>query len=141
MSVNITASNKMFWQSTKDLKMKPQMLSDISLLAFYDPHMLSLRMVLCICLLITSALASGLYSDEVSDRVTSNLPPLDPHAALNSFHTRSGFRIELVASEPLIRSPVAIDFDAQARLYVVEAPEYNQYAGQRPSELHGAVKR
>ena len=40
---------------------------------------------------------------------------------------RPGFRIELVASEPLIRDPVAIDFDENGRLYVCEMPEYNQY--------------
>ena len=31
-----------------------------------------------------------------------------------------------------MRSPVAIDFDEDGRLYVVEFPEYNQYANTKP---------
>src|SRR5205085_10598882 len=38
------------------------------------------------------------------------------------------FRTELVASEPLIPSHVAPDFDENGRRFVVEYPEYNQYA-------------
>jgi len=44
-----------------------------------------------------------------------------------------GFRVDLVAAEPLLRSPVAIDFDEDGRLYVAEFPEYNQYANPHPS--------
>src|SRR4051794_17267029 len=62
------------------------------------------------------------------------IPPKEPAAALQSFRLHSGFRIELVASEPLIRSPVAMDFDEDGRLYVVEYPEYNQYANKN---FHG----
>jgi len=36
----------------------------------------------------------------------------------------AGYRIELVASEPDIESPVALDFDEQGRLFVVEMPGY-----------------
>lgn len=56
------------------------------------------------------------------------IPPKGPAEALATFKLRPGFRIELVASEPLIRSPVALDFDENGRLFVVEYPEYNQYA-------------
>ncbi len=52
--------------------------------------------------------------------------PLEPSEALGSFRTLPGFRVELVAAEPLIRDPVAIDFDARGRIFVVEFPEYNQ---------------
>src|SRR6187200_2471584 len=53
------------------------------------------------------------------------IPPKEPKEAAKSFTLAPGFRIELVASEPLIRSPVAIDFDEDGRLYVCEFPEYN----------------
>ncbi|MCH8828649.1 MAG: cytochrome C, partial [Planctomycetes bacterium] len=56
------------------------------------------------------------------------IAPQSPQQALKSFRLRPGFRIELVAAEPLIRDPVAIDFDENGRLYVCEMPEYNQYA-------------
>ena len=35
-----------------------------------------------------------------------------------------GFRLELVASEPDVQSPVALDFDEDGRLFVVEMPGY-----------------
>ncbi len=49
-----------------------------------------------------------------------------------------GFRIELVASEPLLRDLVA-EFDVDGRLYVVELPEYNQYVN--PDFQEGGVIR
>ena len=51
-------------------------------------------------------------------------PPLTPEEALDSFVLAPGFRIELVASEPLIEDPVAMTFDAAGRLWVVEMRGY-----------------
>lgn len=42
-------------------------------------------------------------------------PVLSPEAALKTFRLPAGFRIELVASEPLVGDLVALDFDAQGR--------------------------
>jgi putative membrane-bound dehydrogenase-like protein len=36
------------------------------------------------------------------------------------FHMVPGYHLELVASEPLVQDPVAVDFDADGRMYVVE---------------------
>lgn len=64
---------------------------------------------------------------------------LEPAEALKAFQTRPGFRVEIVASEPLIRDPVAIEFDEDGRLFVVEMPAYNQYAN--PAFMgYGCVK-
>lgn len=65
--------------------------------------------------------------------------PLEPADALRSFEVQPGFRIELVACEPMIRSPVAIDFDEHGRLYVAEYPEYNQQANPGSQEK-GSIK-
>lgn len=46
--------------------------------------------------------------------------PLSPEQALNAFRTAPGINIELLASEPLIGDPVAMDWDEFGRLYVVE---------------------
>ena len=51
-------------------------------------------------------------------------PPLSPEEALRSFKVASGFRIELVAAEPLVDTPVAVAFDADGRLWVVEMPGF-----------------
>jgi len=50
--------------------------------------------------------------------------PLTPEAALKTLRTKPDLRIELVAAEPLVQSPVAIDWDPQGRLWVVEMFDY-----------------
>ncbi|MEO7678962.1 MAG: PVC-type heme-binding CxxCH protein, partial [Verrucomicrobiota bacterium] len=47
-------------------------------------------------------------------------PVLTPDQALKSFKIAPGFRIELVASEPLIHDPVAINFAPDGRIWVLE---------------------
>lgn len=51
-------------------------------------------------------------------------PPLSPGDALATFQLPEGFRIELVASEPLITDPVEIAFDTEGHLYVAEMADY-----------------
>ncbi len=74
------------------------------------------------------------YSDELP-----RIPAKAPAEAVKSFKLRPGFKIDLVAAEPLVRDPVAIDFDENGRMFVVEMPEYNQYAN-KDFKGHGAVK-
>ncbi len=57
-----------------------------------------------------------------------------------SFQLRPGFRMELVASEPLLRDPVAITFDENGRLFVIEYPEYNQHGVNADVQDHGQVR-
>jgi putative membrane-bound dehydrogenase-like protein len=80
-------------------------------------------------------LASTLRADELP-----RVPPTEPRDAIKTFTLAPGFHIELVACEPLIRSPVAIDFDEDGRLYVAEFPEYNLHDDPTFKE-HGAIKR
>jgi mono/diheme cytochrome c family protein len=49
---------------------------------------------------------------------------LSPQEELKTFSVPPGFHVELVASEPLIESPILMDFDAQGRLWVVEMPTF-----------------
>ena len=49
-------------------------------------------------------------------------PVLSPAEALRTFSMPPGYRLELVASEPLIQDPIAIDWDAAGRLWVIELP-------------------
>lgn len=44
--------------------------------------------------------------------------------ALGTFEVAPGFQIEMVASEPLISDPVAMEIDEQGRMYVVEMHGY-----------------
>lgn len=50
--------------------------------------------------------------------------PLSPSAALARFVVEPGYRIDLVAAEPLVQSPVAVAFDDRGRMYVVENRGY-----------------
>ena len=45
--------------------------------------------------------------------------PLSVDAAMKTFHLPAGYRVELVASEPMIQDPVFIDWDADGRLWAV----------------------
>lgn len=49
-------------------------------------------------------------------------PPYSPRKALSSFRIEAGFRIELFAAEPDIVDPVAMEFDEDGRIFVVEMP-------------------
>src|SRR3954471_17539156 len=51
-------------------------------------------------------------------------PPLSVGEALKSFKLQPGFRIECVASEPLVEEPVVAQFDPDGRLWVVEMRGY-----------------
>lgn len=67
----------------------------------------------------------GAAADEIWEKV--EIPPspvLSPEEALDSFVVADGFRIELVASEPLVTRPVHMAFDPAGRLWVVEMPGY-----------------
>ena len=41
-----------------------------------------------------------------------------------SVHIKPGFRLELVAAEPVVAAPVAMAFDENGRLFVVERPDH-----------------
>jgi mono/diheme cytochrome c family protein/glucose/arabinose dehydrogenase len=50
--------------------------------------------------------------------------PLSPDASMHTIRLQPGYRLELVASEPMIQDPVVIDWDADGRLWAVEMPGY-----------------
>src|SRR5690242_18538170 len=47
-------------------------------------------------------------------------PVLDPSDAVKKMHVENGFTVKLVAAEPLVAAPVAMNFDNKGRLWVVE---------------------
>mgnify|MGYP001595063637 CR=1 FL=1 len=54
----------------------------------------------------------------------SRKPPFSPPDEQKTFRLPPGFRMELVAAEPEVIDPVAMTFDEQGRLYVVEMTDY-----------------
>lgn len=51
-------------------------------------------------------------------------PVLSPEEEAKTFKLAPGFHIELVAAEPLVRDPIAMQFAPDGRLWVVEMPGY-----------------
>jgi len=51
-------------------------------------------------------------------------PPKSPAEALACFRVRPGFRVELVAAEPVVIDPVAFAWGADGRFWVVEMRDY-----------------
>jgi len=82
-------------------------------------------------------------SKETADKDFSaelpRIPPKSPADSLKAMKLKAGFHAELVAAEPLIRSPMGMDFDEYGRAFVVELPEYNQYGSQK-SHGKGAIR-
>lgn len=51
-------------------------------------------------------------------------PPLSPEASLGAIQVVPGFKVELVAAEPLVHDPVAFEWGPDGRLWVVEMLDY-----------------
>lgn len=64
--------------------------------------------------------------------------PLTPDQALAEFKTMPGLKVELVAAEPEVQSPVAACFDERGRLFVVEMLDYPIYDKSKPPQ--GRIK-
>ena len=50
--------------------------------------------------------------------------PLSPEESAKKWHVREGYRIDLVAAEPVVLDPVAFDWDDKGRLWVIEMADY-----------------
>jgi len=89
-------------------------------------------------LAVTLGAALGALADD--DDLAAELPripPLEPAKALESFAAIPGFKLDQIAAEPLIKSPVSVCYDADGALYVVEMRGY-PFIEDKPS---GAVAR
>ena len=105
----------------------------------YDPHamasdaMIPLLRFRATVLFVSTLLITG-YGSQSSpanrpwppgvQKVSDDSPPLSPADALKTFYMPPGYHVELVASEPLIQDPVAIDWDTEGRLWAVEMPGF-----------------
>jgi putative membrane-bound dehydrogenase-like protein len=61
---------------------------------------------------------------DILRRALPRLPPTEAADAAKTFRIAEGFRIELVASEPHVASPIDLAFDEDGRLWVVEMIDY-----------------
>src|SRR5437867_4407047 len=57
--------------------------------------------------------------------------PVEPADAVKTFHVKEGLRLQLAAPEPLVVDPVAMCFDENGRLFVVEMRDYSERRDER----------
>ncbi len=98
----------------------------------FDAAMRITRIILSV-LLASAGRAAEL---QVRDADLPRVPATEPAQALTTMQIREGFRMELVASEPLIASPVAMAFDEHGRMFVVQMIDYSE----RRDERLGSIK-
>ncbi len=87
-------------------------------------------------LILCAALAVPAVAAELRVDDWPRVPATEPAQAAATLQVRDGFRVEIVASEPLIASPVAMAFDENGRLYVAEMRDYSE----RRDERLGRIK-
>ena len=98
--------------------------------------------LLCILPLLATVLVASSASAQTPDSIdrdyTAELPrikPTEPPEALATFQVAAGFKLEQVAAEPLVASPVALSFDENGRMYVVEMRGYSENRDERLSRV------
>src|SRR5215213_8709628 len=69
-------------------------------------------------LIILSCILSYCSSKSKEDFRSS--PVSSPEESLEKMQVEDGFEVKLVASEPLVSAPIAMEFDGQGRMWVVE---------------------
>ncbi|HLV02393.1 MAG TPA: PVC-type heme-binding CxxCH protein, partial [Acidobacteriota bacterium] len=67
---------------------------------------------------------SWFSEDTDTDLEFVRLPPIEPSDVGETFEVADGFRMVLLASEPLVYDPVAMIYDENGRAYVAEMSDY-----------------
>ena len=78
-------------------------------------------------ILISMVLGFAAISLGAAESAASELqgfPPVAPANVAKTFRTQEGFKMELLASEPLVTDPVAMVYDENGLAYVVEMNDY-----------------
>ena len=89
---------------------------------------ISLFLATALALLAIPASSSAQKGDKQGEQQVSRIPkekipanpPLSPAEALKKFKVQPGFKLELVTSEPVVVNPVALQFDPEGRIWVLE---------------------
>ena len=73
----------------------------------------------------TSNEKQNVHSDSLAIKQSvAESPVLTPGESLKKMHLEDGFEIKLVAAEPLVVAPVAMEFDKMGRIWEVEMQDY-----------------
>lgn len=100
--------------------------------------LLALSMLVYTCTVtkgISKSKAGNPYPNR-SFNPTPSVAYLTPEESLKTFNLPKGYHLELVASEPMIKEPVAIAWDGDAKMYVAEMLTYMQDADATNEQLN-----
>ena len=94
--------------------------------------LISSRGVSLIVILIILTIGCGevKYKDDIYEKpeIVYDAPVdfLSPEESMKTFYLPEGYKVELVASEPMVYEPVAIAWDGDGKMYVAEMDTYMQ---------------
>ena len=64
----------------------------------------------------------------------------ESNISLSEYQIEDGFMIEAIASEPLLKAPVALSFDSKGRMWVAQMPGYmNDMQGSGEAKPTGSI--
>lgn len=70
------------------------------------------------------------YRDEIYEKPKINKDPvlkdLSPEQSLKTIYVPNGYRVDLVANEPMIKEPVTVAWDGNGKMYVAQMMTYMQ---------------
>ncbi len=81
--------------------------------------------LLSVSLSISFSISVGAQEPDYANELP-RIEPTEPDLALSTFKVADGFVMQLVAAEPLIGSPVAIEWDTDGAMYVCEMRGYSE---------------
>ena len=86
--------------------------------------------VVILTIMVFSACSKKEYIDKIYEKpeIVREAPSdfLSPEESMKKMYLPEGFKLELVASEPMINEPVAIDWDGNGKMYVAQMETYMQ---------------
>jgi glucose/arabinose dehydrogenase/mono/diheme cytochrome c family protein len=90
----------------------------------------NLLSVVILTIIVFSACSKKEYIDKIYEKpeIVREAPSdfLSPEESMKKMYLPEGFKLELVASEPMINEPVAIDWDGNGKMYVAQMETYMQ---------------
>jgi len=101
-------------------------------------HTMAFAVVFCVIPRLALAKDNAVEGDSVERDYSDELPHIpatESEDVLSTFEVHPGFRMELVAAEPLVRDPIAMAFDEQGRLFVVEMRGYSEERDENIGEI------
>jgi putative membrane-bound dehydrogenase-like protein len=101
---------------------------DSSMLFYRRPTRLAPEAEDVLCDAVQKIMPHKFYSEKLQQDFPA---PMSPEESLKTMTTKPDLRVVLAASEPLIRDPVAFDWDERGRLWVVEMGDYPKGDGYR----------